>query len=149
MEFFLLLILLFPLLVFLLLAAWVRTSKASKVAKESQDQIRGLASRVFNLENEVRLLKNILVQAKPGTSVLDVADQVAAKESKLIPEPVAKTETPPSPAAPATVITAPPPQSVAREVPKTGMDVLQTPSSSVLVEAKAPTIPQEALPWST
>jgi Predicted membrane protein (DUF2339) len=138
MEFFLLLILL---VVFLLLAvpilAWVRASKAARITKEDQAQVRGLTARVFDLESEVRLLKNLLVQTRPGAADVDVAGQVTAKESRPTPEPTAKTETPPAPAAPPPLIPAPPRDAVAREVPEPGMDALQTPPPPVVVEAKA------------
>ncbi|HXH49190.1 MAG TPA: DUF2339 domain-containing protein [Terriglobia bacterium] len=114
MEFFVLLILLVVLLLLAVpIIAWVRASKAARVAKEDQDQVRSLTARVFELEGEVRLLKNLLVQTRPGAPVVDVAGQVATKEFKPAPEPGIITETPPAAAAPPPVT--PPPPSVAAE----------------------------------
>ena len=140
MEFFVLLILL---VVFLLLAApiisWVRASKAAKVARESRDQVRGLTARVFDLENEVRLLKNLLVQKRPAAA--DVAGEVTTKEPKPVPQVGAKAETRPTTARPLPVAPSPLQEAVSHEVAQPGTEVFQTPPPPVAAGAEVPTPP--------
>ncbi|HET7101924.1 MAG TPA: DUF2339 domain-containing protein, partial [Terriglobia bacterium] len=140
MEFFVLLVVL---VVLVLLAApiisWVRASKAAKVARESRDQVRGLTARVFNLENEVRLLKSLLVQKRPAA--VDVAGEVTTKEPRPVPQAGAKAETRPTPAGPFPVAPAPPQEAVSHEAAQPGTEVFQTPPPPVAAGAEVPIPP--------
>jgi Predicted membrane protein (DUF2339) len=96
MDFFILLCLL---VIILFLAApiiaWVRASRAVKVAREGQDQVRNLTARVHDLERETRLLKSLLAQPRPGLPPPEVFPRVAVKTPEPATTPRAKIETPP------------------------------------------------------
>jgi hypothetical protein len=66
-------VLLLVVIAFLLAApiiAWVRASKAVRLAREDQNQVRNQTARVFDLERAVQLLKNLLGKRKAARRFL-------------------------------------------------------------------------------
>jgi Predicted membrane protein (DUF2339) len=150
MDFF---VLLYLFVIILVLAApiiaWVRASKAVKVAKEGQGQVRSLTARVHDLEREVRLLKNLLAQPRPGVAPAGVSGPIPAKERA--PAPRAKIETPPLPGPPPHEAPAPAQPDTSQEKPQPGTaSGILSPTSTAEAKAPPPTFGnnRETLPFS-
>ena len=134
-------VLLFLLVILVLLAvpiiAWVWASRAGRLAREAQDQARSLTARVFNLEREVRLLKNLLAQPRPGVAV-EFPVRAPTERAEAVQQPAVKPSAPLVPSVPPPVTPTPPQQAPAPVEARAATGVTPSPPA-IARQAKAPT----------